>query len=352
MTKDDCFICKAEGFGLYNHIANLLHQKGYCSFQDEKGILTRETEKIVYIVTLSVFESEIGPEDYEKFRMRIEFMVASRYHKRVCTLHLVITENGMFDDEVLQFVESQPEVWLVAADTGRIYIFENQLTQFDDLSQYLERGLKELPKGKHSNNSFRLQPVNMIIVSMNILYFFAVMILGGGYEAVYDTDIMLKMGALNYEKFMSGAWYEVVTSMFMHFGFSHLFNNMVLLIYAGCELEKRIGKISYLVIYLGTGICGNVASLWYYHHIGEYVISAGASGAIFGVIGSLAVVLITNRAKNETVTPKRLFLMAGMTIYYGMTTMGVDNAAHIGGILSGIIGGFLLSKISQYGKLK
>lgn len=337
---------------MHNHIANLLYQKGYRLFDDEKGFLIRETEKIVYIVTLSIFRKEIKQKDYDNFRMRIEFKVASRYHKKVQTLHLIVAENGMFDEEALKLVEEPSAIWLIAADTGRIYIFENQLEKFDDLHQYLEQGLKEVPKMKNSNNSFRLQPVNMIIVSLNILYFFAIIILGGGYEAVYDTDIMLKMGALNYEKFMRGVWYELITSLFMHFGISHLLNNMVLLTYAGCELEKRIGKIPYLVLYLTAGICGNVVSLIYYHHIGEYVVSAGASGAIFGVIGALAVVLITNHTETETLTPKRLLLMAGITIYYGMTTMGVDNAAHIGGILSGIIGGFLLSKISQYGKLK
>lgn len=337
---------------MYNHIANLLYQKGYHLLDDEKGFLIRETETIVYIVTLSAFQKGRCWEYYDNFRMRIEFMVASGYHKKVQTLHMIITETGMFDEEVLKLVESQSAIWLIAADTGRIYIFENQLERFDDLHQYLEQGLKGVSAKKNLNTTFKLQPVNMIIVFLNLIYFLVIIISGTGYGAVYDTDIMLKMGALNYEQFMSGAWYELITSLFMHFGLSHLLNNMILLTYAGCELEKRIGKLSYLLLYLIAGICGNVASLIYYHHIGEYVVSAGASGAIFGVIGALAVILIMHHTETETLTPQRLLLMAGMTIYYGMTTMGVDNAAHIGGILSGIIGGFLLSKISQYGKLK
>ena len=84
----------------------------------------------------------------------------------------------------------------------------------------------------------------------------------------------------------------------------------------------------------------------------EYIVSAGASGAVFGVIGALFVVLLVNRTKAESMTPKRLLFMIIITIYYGMTTVGINNAAHIGGLLTGIFGGFLLSKISQYGKLK
>ena len=127
---------------------------------------------------------------------------------------------------------------------------------------------------------------------------------------------------------------------------------MLLLVYAGCQLEKIIGKIPYFILYIASGICGNVVSLWYYHSIGEYAVSAGASGAIFGVIGALLVVLFINRTKTAETTPKRLLFLAFITIYYGMTTIGVDNAAHIGGFICGIIGGFLLSKVSQYGKLE
>ena len=336
---------------MLNHIVKLLYQKGYHPFRDENGILVRETDQLVYIVILSVFRNGVKKEDYENLGLRMEFMAASTYGKNVKILHLVVTENGMFSDDVLQMVESLSNIWLITADIGRIYIFENQPEQFDDLHNYLEQGLKDYVKNRKSDDSFTFKPVNMIIVALNILYFLFIIIYGGGYDVIYDTDTMLKMGALSYDTFVSGAWYEIITSVFIHFGFSHLLNNMVLLTYAGCELEKRIGSIPYLILYLAAGICGNVASLWYYHHIGEYAVSAGASGAIFGVIGALIVVLAVNHTETENLTSRRLVIMAAITIYYGMTTFGVDNAAHIGGLICGIIGGFLLSKISQYGKI-
>ncbi|HCJ09432.1 MAG TPA: rhomboid family intramembrane serine protease [Lachnospiraceae bacterium] len=192
----------------------------------------------------------------------------------------------------------------------------------------------------------------MAIVALNVLCFILVIVLNGGYAATLDSDTMLRMGALSYDTFTSGKWYQIITSMFLHFGITHLFNNMILLIYAGCQLEQMVGKIRYLLLYMGSGIVGNAASLWYYHSIGEYAVSAGASGAIFGVIGALLVILAWNRTNNAETTPRRLFFLAFITIYYGMTTIGVDNAAHIGGLISGIFGGFLLSKVAQYGKLK
>ena len=335
---------------MLERIVELLYQKGYRPLDSKDGgVLIRETDEIVYILALSTFRPELDAALYENAASRIIFNVATRYQKKVELLNLVATESGMFQEDAMQFVEKLHNVWFIAKDTGRIYIFENQPSQFDDLYEYLDNGIRDW---KPEKNGFALTPVNMAIVALNVLCFILVIVLNGGYAATLDSDTMLRMGALSYDTFTSGKWYQIITSMFLHFGITHLFNNMILLIYAGCQLEQMVGKIRYLLLYMGSGIVGNAASLWYYHSISEYAVSAGASGAIFGVIGALLVILAWNRTNNAETTPRRLFFLAFITIYYGMTTIGVDNAAHIGGLISGIFGGFLLSKVAQYGKLK
>lgn len=338
---------------LLTYIVKLLYQKGYRPFNEENGgVLVRETQECVYIITLSTFRMEVPLSQYENAKLRTEFMVTTKYKKACKTLHLISIDDDELED-VHSLANGLPNTWILSKSTGRIYIFENQSQQFDDLYKYLEDGITAFSRNKPKDEfAFSFEPVNMTIVAINILYFIFIIIYNKGYYAVYDTGIMLKMGALSYDTFMQGAWYQIITSVFMHFGLSHLVNNMVLLTYVGCELERRLGKVKYLLLYLITGICGNVASLWYYNYIGTSAVSAGASGAIFGVIGALFVVLIVNHIKTQNLTATRLLLMACVTIYYGMTTMGVDNAAHIGGLISGIISGFLLSKISQYGKLE
>lgn len=335
---------------MLERVVELLYRKGYRPLEPEDGgVLVRETDEVVYILALSTFRPELDASLYEKAASRLIFNVATRYQKKVELLNLVATESGMFQEDAMQFVERLHNVWFIAKDTGRIYIFENQPSQFDGLYEYIDNGVRDW---KSNKNGFRLTPVNMIIVALNVLCFILVIVLNGGYAATLDSDTMLRMGALSYDTFISGKWYQIITSMFLHFGITHLFNNMILLIYAGCQLEQMIGKMRYLLLYVGSGIVGNAASLWYYHSIGEYAVSAGASGAIFGVIGALLVILAWNRTNNAETTPRRLFFLTFITIYYGMTTIGVDNAAHIGGLISGIFGGFLLSKIAQYGKLK
>lgn len=347
---------------MFSQLIALLHRYGYHLLDEEKnGVFIRETERQIYIVTIGKAGAGLQAEIYEKLQKQVEFLAVTRYQKPVSTLHLLVTEDGMFDDHVMSMVDSLTNLWLIAGDTGRIYIFENQLQNFDGLYEYLSDGLRDAEKtGKKA--SFTITPVNMVIVGLNILVFLGIIILNKGYFAVYDTEIMLQMGAMSYDTVKAGGWYRLVTSLFLHFGLSHLINNMVLLIYVGCELESRIGSVRYLVLYLLSGIAGNVVSLVvtylltfvfpYYSYENIYVVSAGASGAIFGVIGALFVVLLKNHTKTENLTPQRLLFLVIITIYCGLTSEGVDNAAHIGGLFGGIIGGFLLSKISQYGKLE
>lgn len=347
---------------MFRQLIALLCQYGYHLLDEEKnGVFIREADQQIYIITISKAVAGMQVETYKRIQKQVEFLAVTRYQKPVSTLHLLVTENGIFDDQVKCMVNTLTNMWLVAGDTGRIYIFENQLQNFDSLYEYLSDGLQDA-KMAAKKALFTITPINMVIVGLNIFVFLGIIILNKGYFAVYDTDIMLQMGAMSCDTVMSGEWYRLITSMFLHFGLSHLVNNMVLLTYVGCELESRVGSVRYLIIYLMSGIVGNVVSLavtyfsvfilTYYSYENVYVVSVGASGAIFGVIGALFVVLLKNRTRTENLSPQRLLFLVMITIYCGLTREGVDNAAHIGGLFGGIIGGFLLSKISQYGKLE
>ena len=341
---------------MLNQIAALLQRKGYSPFaiNGRTGSYVRETDEVVYLVIINAYQQDNSLADYERLVQGVRFNVVSRYKKQVDSLLLIVNRDGIFDKPLTDVVEKFDGVWLVAADTGKIYIFENQPTVFDsNLRNYLEGNLFRNQSDIYGGVPFNLTPVNIAIVVINIVAFITVIIVNGNLFASYDSETMIKMGALSYNTFISGKWYEIVTSLFLHFGISHLFNNMLLLTYIGCELEIRIGAVRYLVIYLCSGIVGNVASLWYYSGIGETdIASAGASGAIFGVIGCLAVFLLVNPSDNKSLTTKRLLIMALLTIYYGLTSVGIDNAAHIGGFCFGLFGGFLLSKILGHDKIE
>lgn len=183
-----------------------------------------------------------------------------------------------------------------------------------------------------------LRWMNLLIIAGNILVFLLLEIVG----STQDTQLMIRYGASYTPLIMQGQWYRLITSMFLHFGLQHLFNNMFLLLFMGDQLEKWVGKGKYLLIYLGSGFAGNLLSLFWELRTRQFYVSAGASGAVFGVIGALLVIVVQNKDRVKDFTVTRLGFMILLTIYYGFQTAGINNAAHIGGIIAGILLAILL----------
>ena len=125
--------------------------------------------------------------------------------------------------------------------------------------------------------------------------------------------------------------------MFLHFGLDHLINNMVIFCCVGSRLERAVGHVKMLIIYLLSGICGGLLSYTMMMLSGDYAVSAGASGAVFGTIGGLLWAVIFHRGRFEGLTTKGLLLMIVLSLYYGFATMGVDNWSHIGGMIAGFV---------------
>lgn len=180
--------------------------------------------------------------------------------------------------------------------------------------------------------------VTAALIFVNILVFLVLEILGDTESAEYMVD----HGAV-YPPYLSerGQYWRLFTSTFMHFGIMHLLNNMILLGAAGQILEGALGHLKYLILYLAAGIGGSTLSYIQMEASGNYAASAGASGAIFGIIGALLWIVIWNKGRYKTLTTRGLLIMIVLCLYYGITSGGVDNWGHIGGL----IGGFLLSMI-------
>ena len=163
-----------------------------------------------------------------------------------------------------------------------------------------------------------------------------------------DAEYMMEMGAVYPEKIQKdGEYWRLITATFMHFGFSHLLNNMVLLGTAGQILERALGPIKYLILYLLAGIGGSALSYVQMIHSGDYAVAAGASGAIFGIVGALLWVVIRNKGHYETLTGKGLLFMIVISLYYGISAGDVDNWGHIGGLIMGFLLGVILYRKRQ-----
>lgn len=186
---------------------------------------------------------------------------------------------------------------------------------------------------------------NKIIVAINIIVFLILEWLGDTESSMF----MYEHGAMFPEAVLAEQeWYRLFTCMFIHFGIQHLGNNMLILFFLGDNLERAMGHVKYLMVYILSGLCGSCLSMMHMVQSGDYAVSGGASGAIFGVIGALIYVVVRNRGKLEELTTKRLILMAALSLYHGFTASGVDNLAHIGGIVSGFILAVLLYRKKKH----
>lgn len=193
-------------------------------------------------------------------------------------------------------------------------------------------------------------PCTVILVAINVAVFLLLSLRG----MTKDGMFLLQHGAM-YVPYITekGEYYRIFTSMFLHFGFDHLLNNMVVLAAVGWNLEYELGGLKFLILYFLSGLGGNVLSAWWDIRIGDYAISAGASGAIFGVIGALLYVAIRNRGRVGDISGKGILFMIALSLYYGFSSGGVDNMAHIGGLATGFVLSILLyrKKKSKYGAI-
>jgi rhomboid protease GluP len=178
--------------------------------------------------------------------------------------------------------------------------------------------------------------VTPIIVNINLIIFI-LMILSGVNVFLPDNESLLLWGANFRPATLDGQWWRLLTSCFLHIGILHLAMNLYALVYIGLMLEPRLGKTRFLSAYLLSGIGGSAASLFWH----DLTISAGASGAIFGMYGVFLAMLTTNLIEKAA----RQTMLTSVVIFVGYNLVtgirgGIDNAAHIGGLVTGIVAGY------------
>lgn len=176
-----------------------------------------------------------------------------------------------------------------------------------------------------------------ILIDINILIFL-LMCLSGVSPMFPDSESLVKWGANVRGLVMHGEPWRMFTSMFLHFGILHIASNMYALYSIGRMLEPFIGKWRFLALYLMAGLGGSAVSLWWH----DNAVGAGASGAIFGTFGIFAALLTTDLI-DQNIRPQLLRSIGGaiaVNLLIGLNG-AIDNSAHIGGLLTGALGGYL-----------
>ena len=185
--------------------------------------------------------------------------------------------------------------------------------------------------------------ITPIIIALNLAVFVAMLATGVSFFAP-QSEQLLKWGADYGPQTLNGAWWRLLSSVFVHIGVAHLLLNMWCLWSLGRLAERMFGNWTFLALYLLSGLGGGLASVWW----NPSIISAGASGAVFGVAGGLVAFWHFGKVALPRSIIKRDFVsiltFVGYNLTYGFAKDGVDNAAHIGGLLVGLALGALLRR--------
>ena len=190
----------------------------------------------------------------------------------------------------------------------------------------------------YNNTGNRLKyfvTVNKIIIAINVIVFLIMSIDGDPTDAYY----LYEHGGISpYKFFKEFELGTLFTSMFIHAGIQHLVSNMLMLWLMGDVLEREFGKIYYSIVYMGSGIAAGLFSQVYHLMQGkEHLVSVGASGAIFGVIGAVVWILIRNKGHWNNISLKRLGIYLIISVIAGLNDTSIGMAAHISGFIAGFI---------------
>lgn len=224
-------------------------------------------------------------------------------------------------------------IWLIMLLIPKLD--ESELSRFESGKPSNDNDVKEFIDFLKPKEGYFITP---IIIYLNILIFMIMVFAGLGFISFKGQDL-LAWGANFRPSTTNGEWWRLLTSTFLHGGLMHLIANMYGLLFVGIFLEPLLGRTIYLTVYLLTGILASCASLWWY----DATVSVGASGAIFGLYGLFLALLLTKIFPPDFgkafLTSTLIFICYNLLM--GLTG-GIDNAAHIGGLLSGFVVGLIL----------
>jgi len=175
------------------------------------------------------------------------------------------------------------------------------------------------------SESFKKARITLTLIFINILFFFTIST---------NLEIQYLLVQINYSVIYEWQFWRLISAIFLHGDFLHLFSNMIGLLLFGVFLENNMPKMNFLIIYFVSGLIGNLFTLIL---LPIYSISLGASGSIFGLIGASFVMIATQRDKS-------LILLGGIYLLYFIISSlapGINLWAHIFGLLGGILFGYL-----------
>lgn len=353
-------------------IQELLESQGYLKIESNvpfvRLFVQYEISSAKVIQVLDCVEQiPITVEQYSVFCKKSKEHIIERGYESIDFLTLVVTP---YTDEARKFILNDDHCWIVNSKNMSLILYDNEPDDFYGLKGLLESesiaGDKEpevyfdmTRQGGYSgyydstprqDRSFpqEFTPINTALVIINVIVFIGMSLIG----STEDVEFMLDHGAMFVPAVIEDMqFYRFFTCMFLHFGFMHLVGNMVVLMFLGDNVERAVGKYKFILIYILGGMFGSIGSFLYALVYNPGIVSAGASGAIFAIIGALLWLVIRNKGRLEDMTTLRMCVLIAYALYNGITSENVDMAAHLFGLIGGFLAALILYRKKDVNKL-
>jgi len=311
--------------------------------------------------TLSEFKEKNA--DYTNFFETIQQKYATR---NIFITNIMLNEKS--SDEVNDFIENLEEFlhqptnniyWGMNMEDGNIIqnkhhpteilnlkaTLKNVYSQVEPKINYHNYGknfdtLRELAQNESTHKQKLKEPYIMYAIMIMNLTALLMMESNGGST---NVENLILFGAIEpYRILYQGEYHRLFTAMFLHVGFAHFIHNSLSLYIFGSRVEKYYGRINFAIIYVLGGLMGSAFSLFFTRGI-----SAGASGAIFSLIGATTIMTKVRGQDLEGLGFYNMLMYILVSVGFGFVTPNVDNFGHLGGFIGGIVIGHIICRVSE-----
>lgn len=316
--------------------------------------------RIIRIITKSIYNNE--QYDFDLYKMKsIVSQIKRKTFNPFMDVLTIYTEVG--DNFNIDLKNTKKYKYVLARDEEELLsneIIKKHYKDIKDNLKYEEEGInlisklasdiskKNMKENMRYNNMFKQRKpyVTYGLIIINIVIFALMNILGNGSE---DNSTLIKFGAIVPDLIKSGEYYRLITSAFLHIGIAHLVANMYSLYILGPNIEYFYGKGKFISIYLYSAVLGSLFTLIFQ---GSNTISAGASGAIFGLLGSLLYFGYNYRGYLGNQIIVQILPVVIINLFISFALPGISASAHIGGLIGGVASSFMLGSGIEEGKSK
>ena len=316
------------------------------------------TSKLSDVVVLVKFENNLANVlqiiDYAKEL----YLDKEQYEEVKASLRNMFSEKGISETHILSLILAEDETksellakddpfcWQILSKEKELVIGEDKQPDFygvkgllenflikykEDPEQFAatEKTVEQEPSQKEKLKAYlrRAPYISIFFILINLVLCFC---------CIANPRLFYGKGCTGLSYVLQGEVYRLFTAIFLHGSIDHFFSNMLLLYFLGDMLENKVGRVRFTVLYLLTGVIGNVFSCFHEYISGLQYVSYGASGAVFGLIGMLFYMVMRRDERIKVSMPAMIFMVI-YCIYSSFAGIQVNVAAHLGGLISGML---------------